>query len=125
MARRFRDSQVVEVILRSTDQGEDDGMNDERIGSKNRDETIDRWQQRLTSSRLPRAPSSARRPRPSTERPRTVAEAADELGLSVYTIRSWIAGRRLAHIRLGRAIRIPADEIRRVIEAGTVPAERK
>jgi excisionase family DNA binding protein len=45
--------------------------------------------------------------------------------LSVYTVRSWIASRRLAHLRLGRAIRIPAAEVRRVIEASTVPAERE
>jgi excisionase family DNA binding protein len=56
------------------------------------------------------------------ERPRTVDEAADELGLSVHTIRAWIASRRLGHLRLGRAIRIPAAEIRRVIEESTVPA---
>lgn len=56
------------------------------------------------------------------ERPRTVSEAADELGLSVHTIRAWIASRRLGHLRLGRAIRIPAAEIRRVIEKSTVPA---
>jgi hypothetical protein len=30
--------------------------------------------------------------------------------------------RRIAHIRLGRAIRIPAAEIRRIIEENTVPA---
>jgi excisionase family DNA binding protein len=54
-----------------------------------------------------------------------VAEAADELGLSIHTVRSWIADRRLAHLRLGRAIRIPAEELRRVIEASTVPAARK
>lgn len=59
------------------------------------------------------------------ERPRTVQEAADELGLSVHTIRAWVAGRRLAHLRLGRAIRIPAAEIRRVIEESTVPAVRE
>ncbi len=56
------------------------------------------------------------------ERPRTVSEAAEELGLSVHTIRAWVASRRLAHLRLGRAIRIPAAEIRRVIEESTVPA---
>ena len=56
------------------------------------------------------------------ERPRTVHEAAEELGLSVHTIRAWIASRRLGHLRLGRAIRIPAAEIRRVIERSTVPA---
>ena len=32
---------------------------------------------------------------------------------------------RLAHLRLGRAIRVPADEVRRIIEQSTVPAERK
>ena len=56
------------------------------------------------------------------ERPRTVSEAAEELGLSVHTIRAWIASRRLGYLRLGRAIRIPAAEIRRVIETSTVPA---
>lgn len=56
------------------------------------------------------------------ERPRTVQEAAEELGLSVYTVRAWVASRRIEHLRLGRAIRIPAAEIRRVIEQSTVPA---
>ena len=100
-------------------------MNDEQIADKKRDAAINRWQQRLTSGRPPQAASNVRRSRPPTERPRTVAEAADELGLSVHTIRTWIANRRIGHIRLGRAIRIPADELRRVIEAGTVPAEPK
>ena len=62
---------------------------------------------------------------PRLERPRTVGEAAEELGLSPHTVRSWIADRRLAHLRLGRAIRIPAAEIRRIIETSTVPAVRK
>lgn len=54
-------------------------------------------------------------------RPRTVQEAAEELGLSVHTVRAWIAQRRIAHIRLGRAIRIAADEIERVLSDSTVP----
>jgi excisionase family DNA binding protein len=58
-------------------------------------------------------------------KPRTVEEAATELNLSRATIRAWIAQRRLGHIRLGRAIRVPADEIRRVLEVGYVPPERK
>lgn len=58
-------------------------------------------------------------------RPRTVREAADELSLSVHTVRAWIASRRIAHVRLGRrAIRIPHSEISRLIEVGTVPARR-
>jgi excisionase family DNA binding protein len=54
-------------------------------------------------------------------RPRTVREAADELGLSVHTVRAWVARRRIAHIRLGRAVRISAAEIERVLSDGTVP----
>jgi excisionase family DNA binding protein len=87
---------------------------------------VDRWRERLTSvPARPPYPAKGHPARPTVERPRTVAEAAEELGLSVHTVRAWIANRRLAHIRLGRAIRIPADELRRVIDAGTVPAERQ
>ncbi len=57
--------------------------------------------------------------------PRTVEQAAAELNLSRATIRSWIAQRRLGHVRLGRAIRIPVDEIQRVMETGYVPPARK
>lgn len=57
--------------------------------------------------------------------PRTVEQAAKELNLSKATIRSWVAQRRLAHVRLGRAVRIPAEEIRRVLQAGYVPAARQ
>lgn len=56
--------------------------------------------------------------------PRTVEQAAAELNLSRATIRAWIAQRRLGHVRLGRAIRIPADEIRRILDAGYVPPSR-
>ena len=55
---------------------------------------------------------------------RTVEQAATELNLSKATIRAWIAQPRLAHVRLGRAIRIPAQEIQRVLEVGYVPPER-
>ena len=56
--------------------------------------------------------------------PRTVEQAAEELNLSKATIRAWIAQRRLGHIRLGRAVRVPATEIQRVLQAGFVPAGR-
>jgi excisionase family DNA binding protein len=59
------------------------------------------------------------------DHPRTVAQAATELNLSRATLRAWIAQRRLGHIRLGRAIRVPAAEIWRVLDAGYVPAARK
>jgi excisionase family DNA binding protein len=51
----------------------------------------------------------------------TVKQTAEELNVSVFTIRSWINQRRLLHVRLGRAIRVPSTEIERLIESGTVP----
>ena len=52
----------------------------------------------------------------------TVKQAATELNVSVHTIRAWLARRRLGYVRLGRAIRIPAAELDRLVERGTVPA---
>jgi excisionase family DNA binding protein len=87
------------------------------------DVALERWRDRLKSEPTNSEPRHVQRPpREPIERPRTVAEAAMELGLSVHTIRAWVATRRLAHIKLGRAIRIPATEIRRIIDANTVPA---
>jgi excisionase family DNA binding protein len=60
-----------------------------------------------------------------TEQARTVRAAADELGLSPATLRAWIRQRRIGYVRLGRAVRIPANEIRRLVERGTVPAIRE
>ena len=48
--------------------------------------------------------------------------AAEELNVSPHTIRAWIAQGRIACVRLGRAIRVPAAELKRLIEAGRVPA---
>ncbi len=54
----------------------------------------------------------------------TVPEAAATLNLSVHTVRAWIATRRIAHVRLGRSIRVPVSEIGRLFESGFVPAAR-
>jgi excisionase family DNA binding protein len=53
--------------------------------------------------------------------PKTVREAADALGLSRHTIRAWVAQRRIAHIRLGRSVRIPTCEITRMLRDNTIP----
>ena len=58
----------------------------------------------------------------SVTRPKTVEEAAHALGLSIHTVRAWIAQRRIAYLRLGRAIRIPAAEIERILAESIVPA---
>ena len=60
----------------------------------------------------------------SDEHPRNVQQTAEELGLSVHTVRAWVAQRRIAHVKLGRAIRIPVSEIRRLLEEGLKPARR-
>lgn len=90
------------------------------------DIALTRWRDRLASQHSPVGSSPNRRVRSEpAEQPRTVVEAASELGLSVHTVRAWVAARRIAHIRFGRAIRIPATEIRRLIEDNTVPAIRE
>lgn len=88
------------------------------------DTAVERWRSRLrprpAKARLRSESEPAHR-----KRPRTVHEAAEELGLSVHTIRAWVADRRIGYLRLGRAIRIPAEEIHKIIEQSTVPAVRK
>lgn len=59
------------------------------------------------------------------KRPLSVREVAGALGLSESTIRSWLAQRRLGFIRLGRAVRIPREEIDRVLAEGAVPAKER
>jgi excisionase family DNA binding protein len=51
-----------------------------------------------------------------------VPEAAEMLALSQKTIWQWIGERRIAVVRLGRAVRIPQAEVNRLMEEGTTPA---
>lgn len=54
----------------------------------------------------------------------TVAQVADRLGLKPATIRLWIAKRKLAHVKLSRAVRVPEAEVERLIRENTIPARR-
>ncbi len=54
--------------------------------------------------------------------PRTVPEAAVALGISIHTVRSWIAQHRIGYLKLGRAVRIPQAEIDRILRESAVPA---
>ncbi len=58
-------------------------------------------------------------------KPLTVREAAEVLGLSEHTVRAWIARRRLGYVRLGRSVRIPGEEIQRVLDKSWVPARER
>lgn len=52
----------------------------------------------------------------------TVAEGADVLGISIHTMRAWVAARKITAVRLGRAVRLPLASLRALIEDATVPA---
>jgi excisionase family DNA binding protein len=54
--------------------------------------------------------------------PRTVPQAAEALNVKPVTVRAWIAQGRLAHIKLGRSVRIPVSEIERLLRDGYVAA---
>lgn len=52
----------------------------------------------------------------------SVETTAAQLGLKVVTVRAWIAQRKIATVRLGRRVLVPASEIARLIKHNTVPA---
>jgi excisionase family DNA binding protein len=57
-----------------------------------------------------------------------VHEFAEELNVTVAAVRRWLLLRRINSIKVGRAVRIPADEVTRIVEAGfrpAAPAKRK
>jgi excisionase family DNA binding protein len=63
---------------------------------------------------------------PKTIEPRgrllTCAQAGEAMGLKEATIRVWIARRKLAFVKLGRAVRVPSEAIEEMITDNTVPA---
>jgi len=55
----------------------------------------------------------------------TVKECAGALGLTEATIRAWIYQRRLAYVKLGRSVRIPRDQIDKLLLENMIPAARQ
>ena len=53
-----------------------------------------------------------------------VKEFAETLGVTQSCIRRWILERRINIIKLGRLVRIPATEVARLIDAGSLPARQ-
>jgi excisionase family DNA binding protein len=51
-----------------------------------------------------------------------VAKAAEDLTIKPSTVRSWILSRKISSIRVGRSVRIPENEIQRVLREGLRPA---
>lgn len=54
---------------------------------------------------------------------RTAAEVALELGVSLRTVRRWVAGGRLRATRVGRSVRIPVDAYRDAAMPSSASAE--
>jgi excisionase family DNA binding protein len=52
----------------------------------------------------------------------TVPEFARVLGVTQACIRRWILGRQIARVKVGRCVRIPISEAKRIIAAGFRPA---
>ncbi|MEZ6009747.1 MAG: helix-turn-helix domain-containing protein [Planctomycetota bacterium] len=60
---------------------------------------------------------SRRRPSEEDAPLLSVPDVAEHLGVSVRTVRAWIAAGRLAVVRLGpRCVRIEPAEVRRLVE---------
>lgn len=53
----------------------------------------------------------------------TVQETADALRIKPATVRAWVLRRRINSYRVGRAVRIAAEEIERVLHDGLRPAK--
>jgi excisionase family DNA binding protein len=55
----------------------------------------------------------------------TVSEVANRLGLKPATVRLWIAQRKVGHCKLGRSIRVPIEEVERLIRESLIPARER
>jgi excisionase family DNA binding protein len=52
----------------------------------------------------------------------TVAETAEALRIKPATVRAWVLRRKINSFRVGRAVRISAEEIEQVLRNGLRPA---
>ena len=54
----------------------------------------------------------------------TVDEVAARVKCHPQTVRRWIWSGKLGHVKVGGLVRVPAEEVRRLIERGEQAAER-
>jgi len=52
----------------------------------------------------------------------TLPQAAEQLGISVKCLRSWIYRRAIDYCKIGRSVRISDETIQKIIDRGTMPA---
>lgn len=58
-------------------------------------------------------------PRPKLN---TLPQTAEQLGVSVKCLRSWIWRRSIPYVKVGRSVRIADQTIQNIIDRGTMPA---
>lgn len=54
----------------------------------------------------------------------SIQEAAERLGISVFTLRTWVSQRRVEFIKMGRRVLFHPDALDRKIQACTVGESR-
>lgn len=55
-----------------------------------------------------------------------VCDVAKLLAVKESTIRAWLLARRISRVRVGRrSVRVPASEVQRLIQEGTIPARER
>lgn len=55
----------------------------------------------------------------------TIQDFAGALRVTPSCIRRWITERKIATVKIGRLVRIPADEIERLVAKGMRPAQAR
>jgi excisionase family DNA binding protein len=51
----------------------------------------------------------------------SVFETAEILGVTSFAVRAWIARRIIGHRKLGRAVRVPREEVERMLHDSYTP----
>lgn len=49
-------------------------------------------------------------------------EAAERLGISIWTLRHWVSGRKITFVRKGRMVRFREEDLERFMNSGLVKA---
>jgi excisionase family DNA binding protein len=52
----------------------------------------------------------------------SLPQAAEELGITVNTLRAWVYRRKIGYVKIGRSVRVSESTIQRIIDRGTMPA---
>lgn len=53
---------------------------------------------------------------------KSLSQAAEELGVTVNTLRAWIYRRKIPYTKIGRCVRVSDATIAKIIDRGSVPA---